>query len=293
MREMMVDAVSESIENDSRTVLLLADIGVWAFREVQRKYPQRVRNIGIFEQGMVSLSAGLSLANMVPVVYGISPFIVQRALEQLKIDFVYQKCGGNFITTGASYDFSTLGYTHYCAEDVATLSTLPGMEIITPGTPSQFKSLYTALYNDGKPTYFRMTDHCNQTDVKVEFGRAAVMKTGEVATVIAAAEMLEKTMRACDGFDVNILYYTTMSPFDETTLQSLCGNGKILIVSPFYCGTLVERVTRALRGRAVTVRDVGVPDEILRCYGIKDEIDQFCGLTVENIRSQLTELVNG
>ena len=109
----MQSAIREMITNCKDTALLLIDIGSYPFRDLIKAEPERVRNIGIFEPGTIGVAAGLSLSGIIPTVYGVSPFIVQRSLEQLKLDFVYQKIGGNFITTGASYDFSTLGYSHY------------------------------------------------------------------------------------------------------------------------------------------------------------------------------------
>ena len=95
MRKAMQKAVGEFISSDPMSSLLLVDIGVWAFRDLLREYPSRVKNIGIFEPGTVGIAAGLSLLGITPTIYGISPFIVQRSLEQLKLDFVYQKTGGN------------------------------------------------------------------------------------------------------------------------------------------------------------------------------------------------------
>ena len=154
----MQNCVRELIKSNDNTSLLLIDIGVWPFRDLLRDYPNRVKNIGIFEPGTISIAAGLSLQGITPIVYGISPFIVERSLEQLKLDFIYQKIGGNFITTGGSYEFSTLGYSHYCPEDISILYQLPGMDILTPATPSQFESLWKTCALNGKPSYFRMTD---------------------------------------------------------------------------------------------------------------------------------------
>ena len=137
-----------------------------------------MKNIGIFEDGLVGVSAGLALSGLVPTIYGITPFIVQRSLEQLKLDYIYQNVGGNFITTGAAYDFSKLGDSHYCPADVETLKTLPGIEILTPGTPKQFETLFKQCYMNGKLSYFRMIDHCNKTQVDIEFGKAKVLKKG-------------------------------------------------------------------------------------------------------------------
>ena len=284
----MQAVVRETIEQWEDTALLLVDIGAYPFRDLLERFPQRAKNIGIFEPGTVSLAAGLSLAGVVPTLYGISPFIVQRSLEQLKLDFVYQKTGGNFITTGAAYDFSTLGYSHYCPEDVATLHLLPGMEILAPGTPEQFTTLFRTCRRNGKPSYFRMTDHCNTAQVDVEFGKANVLKRGNRATVLAVAEQLDATLAACEGLDVTLLYYTTLAPFDRRTLYENCAGGKVFISAPLYAGSLYADVVEALSGRSVRIGGAEIPLKVLRSYGSKADKDERLGLDAVGIRARLT-----
>ncbi len=288
MRKAMQAVVRETIEQWEDTALLLVDIGAWPFRELLERFPGRAKNIGIFEPGTVSLAAGLSLAGVVPTVYGISPFIVQRSLEQLKLDFVYQNTGGNFITTGAACDFSTLGYSHYCPEDVATLRLLPGMEIVTPGTPDQFTSLFRVCRRDGRPTYFRMTDHSNRVEVNVEFGRASIIRRGKLATVIAVAEQLDATLAACEGLDVTVLYYTTLAPFDGRTLREACTNGNVFVSAPLYTGSLYPDIIASLSGVHVRIGGAEIPLEVLHSYGSKAEKDIHLGLDSAGIRSRLT-----
>lgn len=289
MRKAMQKAVRRAIQEDPNTALLLVDIGVWPFRDLLENYPERAKNIGIFEPGTIGLAAGLSLAGITPIVYGISPFIVQRSLEQLKLDFVYQKTGGNFITTGAAYDFSTLGYSHYCPEDVATLCQLPGMDVLTPGTPQQFLTLWDACAKNGRPSYFRMTDHCNLSSPAVEYGKAAVLKRGSRGVVVAAAETLDAVLTACEDIDVTILYYTTMQPFDEETLRREAAESAahIFVCEPFYKGTMAPMICQALEGTAMRLGGLGVPREVLRSYGTKEEKDALLGLTPANIKAQI------
>lgn len=287
MRRAMQAVVRETIRNYENTALLLVDIGAYPFRDLLEEYPKRAKNIGIFEPGTISLAAGLSLAGIVPTVYGISPFIVQRSLEQLKLDFVYQKTGGNFITTGAAYDFSTLGYSHFCPEDAATLRLLPGMEILTPGTPEQFTALFRACRLNGRPSYFRMTDHSNQTPVDVEFGRAAVIRRGKQATVIAVAEQLDATLEACANLDVTVLYYTTLAPFDKQTLAQEFVGGKVFVSAPLYAGSLYPEIIEALSGQNVRLAGAEIPLEVLRTYGKKAEKDAALGLDAAGIRTCL------
>lgn len=288
----MQAAVCEMLSQHEETALLLIDIGAFPFRDLMKQFPNRIRNIGIFEPGTIGIASGLSLAGITPTVYGISPFIAQRSLEQLKLDFVYQQLGGNFITTGASYDFSTLGYSHYCPEDVATLRLLPGLEILTPGTPAQFTELFKACCLNGKPSYFRMTDHCNALQVDVMFGKAAVLKKGKSATVITSAEALDATMAACDNLDVTVLYYTTMAPFDSQTLRENFEGGKVFISTPYYVGSLTADVVSALRGSSVQIEEAGVPLEVLRSYGTKADKDLRLGLTRDSIKSKLEMFIN-
>lgn len=283
---MMQSCVKNFIDSNNNSALLLVDIGAFPFRDMIEKYSKRVKNIGIFEDGTISIAAGLALSGIVPTIYGISPFIVQRALEQLKLDFVYQKLGGNFITTGASYDFSTLGYSHYCPEDVGTLYQLPGFEILCPSTPKEFAVLWNECHNNGRPSYFRMTDYCCNINTNVKFGCANVLKIGRACLVIAVAETVDKVVEACQDIDVTILYYTTLQPFDKETLIKNFKR-RIFIVEPFYKGTVASIMVSLLAGRTYAIDGVGVPREVLRNYGTKSEKDRYCGLTVCNIKKNL------
>ena len=285
----MQECVRKFISQYDKSAVLLVDIGVWPFRDLLEKYPNRAKNIGIFEPGTIGLASGLSLSGVVPTVYGISPFIVQRALEQLKLDFAYQKIGGNFIVTGASYDFSSLGYSHYCPEDVATLKLIPGIEILTPGTPLQFKELWDFCHNNNKPTYFRLTDHCNNYEVDIEFGKANIIKTGKKGTVVVVGECLDAVVEATKDFDLCVLYYTTIVPFDYETLNNNMNGEKIFVCTPFYEGSLSADILRSLHNKKFILKECSVPLEIIRNYGSKQDKDVYYGLTSECLKKQLID----
>src|ERR1035437_3614724 len=127
MRKQFVVTVESLMAQDERLVLLLGDIGVFGFRHAFAQYPRRVYNIGILEQSSVSMAAGLAKEGFIPIFHSIAPFVVERAFEQIKIDFGYQNLGGIFVTVGASYDYAALGCTHHCPGDVALMKTIPNM----------------------------------------------------------------------------------------------------------------------------------------------------------------------
>jgi transketolase len=291
LRKQFVKTVEALMAQDERLVLLLGDIGVFGFRNAFKLYPERTYNIGICEQAMTGVAAGLAKEKLIPVLHSIAPFVVERCYEQLKIDLCYQNLPSNIVSIGSSYDYASLGCTHHCPGDVAALRVLPGMEIVVPGTPAEFDWLFRDAYDDGKPTYFRLSEQSNRDSCKVAFGRAQVIRRGSLATVIAVGPMLTRVLDATQGFDVTVLYYTTVAPFDGDILRENCQDGKIVLVEPYYEGTLVADIHSALGRAPIILESIGVPHKFLTDYGHTEQHDEAIGLTAENIRSRVQEII--
>ncbi len=292
MRKQFVRTTEALMAEDERLVVLLGDISVFGFRNAFERFPGRIYNVGICEQAMTSLAAGLSKEGLVPVVHSIAPFVVERCFEQLKVDFCYQKLGGNIVSVGGSYDYAALGCTHHCPGDVAVLHTLPGMEIVVPGTPQEYDRLFRAAYANGHPTYFRLSERSNPQSFEVDFGRAQVVKSGPLATVIAVGTALGPTLAAVSDLEVTVLYYTTVAPFDAETLRRNCGTGKVALVEPYYEGTLVPEVVSALAPAPVQIATMGVPHRFLTNYGHSAQHDEAIGLTPSGVRRCIEELIH-
>lgn len=291
MRQQLVKTVESILAQDDRLVLLLGDIGIFGFRKAFESFVDRVYNIGILEQSTISLAAGLSMEGFIPVVHTIAPFIVERSLEQLKIDFCYQLLGGNFISVGSSYDYAALGCTHHCPGDVGILKNLPGMEIVLPGTAGEFDILFRQAYANNNPTYFRLSERVNSTEHKVSFGKAEVVKRGEQATVIAVGPILEAVIAACKEIDATILYYTTVVPFDADTLKKNAVSSKIILCEPYYRGVLSLGILAAMKPRPITLECIGIPYKMLTNYGLASEHDDCLGLTASRIRKRIEEFI--
>lgn len=281
------------IQNESDTTFFTVDIGMWAIRDVLKNYPDRCTNVGIYEDGMFSIAAGMASRGLVPTIFGIQPYLIERALEQIKMDFAYQKLGVNVVGTGAAVDYPKYGYSHYCPEDVQLIKMIPGCEFVAPGSAKQFLQLFNQSYRDGKPTFFRVSDHPNtKYDVDVNFGKANVIQVGNNITVIAVSVMLDEVMKVCEGKDVTVLYYTTLEPFDRETLAKNCHSNKILIVEPEYEGSLLYDIHASLPGRQLQIEHVGFPREIFRNYGTYEEKMEYYELTKEKILEKLNQMIS-
>lgn len=291
MRKQFVQTATRLLEKDPRVVLLLGDIGVYGFKDAFAAYPDRVYNIGILEQATVSLAAGLAKTGMVPIVHTIAPFLTERCLEQIKIDFGYQELGGNFVTVGASYDYAALGCTHHCPGDVQIMRAIPGMEIVVPGSDQEFDSLLDASYASPRPTYFRLSEAGNDVSTDAGFGEAVVVREGREAVVVAVGPMLKPVLKATEGLDVSVLYYATVAPFDAAALKAQTSR-KILLCEPYYRGGLVSEITEALWPDPVLVRSVGVPHKFLTNYGRMSEHDEALGFTPDAIRREVELLID-
>lgn len=293
MRDRMGKVVGDLIETDPLTAVILADISTNYFSEAPQKYPNRVINLGIMEQTMVSVGSGFALEGFHPIMHSIAPFVTERPFEQIKDDFCYQGLGGTFISIGASYDYGTDGMTHHGSSDVPILKVLPRMQVCVPGTSYELETLLRQTYNNGAPTYIRTSLQQNEVSRPVRFGQLHVEKEGRDGVVVAVGPMLERTLAAVEQMDVTVLYGTTIAPFDAETLRQAVANASanVVLVEPYYEGALVPDVAQALRATPSRIQTIGVPRQVLDNYGAASQHDEALGLTVAGIRRQISDFL--
>ena len=137
MRERFYTLAADALEADTRVAMVFAEIGV-----AQMPRHPRMYNVGIREQLMIGVAAGLALEGYRPVVHSYTPFVVERPFEQIKLDLGHQDVGAVLVSNGASYDASHAGRTHQAPEDVALLASLPGWTIQVPGHPDEVERVF-------------------------------------------------------------------------------------------------------------------------------------------------------
>jgi transketolase len=141
MRSVFAETASALLDEDPLAAVVLAEISVDMFGKAAARHPDRVLNVGIREQLMVSVGGGLALAGMRPIVHTYAPFLVERAYEQVKLDLGHQDAHAVLVSIGASYDGARSGRTHQAPEDVALLESVPGFSVVVPGHPAEVEAL--------------------------------------------------------------------------------------------------------------------------------------------------------
>jgi transketolase len=289
MRQRFTRVTSEAMDADDRLALVLADIGVDSFDAagVAQRHPARVINVGIREQLMIGVAAGLAQEGMRPVAHSYAPFLVERPFEQIKLDLSHQDAGAVLVSIGASYDGAPEGRTHQAPGDVALLSTVPGFAIHVPGHPDEAERLLRREFARDGRAYIRLSEEVNAAAHPVEeltLVRAA--KPG-APLVLAVGPTLDEVLAATAGLAVAVAYAATVAPFPAAALRRAVTGTDVAIVEPYLAGTSAAAVAEALRDRPHRLLALGVPATELRRYGTPGEHRHAHGLDAAGIRRSL------
>jgi transketolase len=294
MRTVFSDAASALLDEDPLTAVVLAEISADLFAKAAARHPERVLNVGIREQLMVSVAGGLALAGLRPIVHTYAPFLVERAFEQVKLDLAHQGARAVLVSIGASYDAARGGRTHQAPEDVALIDTLPGFTVQVPGHPDEVRGLLRGAVGvlDSGSTYLRLSAEANREALPLWPG-LQVVRSGRRAVVVAVGPMLSPVLDAVGDLDVTVAYATTVRPFDGEGLRALAAGtaGTVVLVEPYLAGTSAHVVSEALAGRAHRLLSVGVPRAELRRYGQPADHAAQHGLDAAGIRRSVTGFV--
>ena len=287
MRERFVSVMSELLAEDPRLAVVLADITADGLEPARRRWPDRVVNLGIREQLLVSVAGGLALAGMRPVAHTFASFLVERPFEQIKLDLNHQGVGAVLVSAGGSYDYSQSGRTHQAPGDVAVLDTLPGWTVHVPGHPDEAeRQLRAAAAGDGL-VYLRLSSRSTMVPLEREPGKLSVLRTGEAGTVVAVGPLADEVVEATLGLDVTVLAAATVRPFDGATLRDTLRTPDVVIVEPYLAGTSVRVVADALSGIRHRVLGLGVGRDELRRYGTPAEHEAAHGLDAASLRASI------
>ena len=290
MRTRFGTVVSELLETEPRLAVVLADIGVDRFLRAYQRHPDRVVNVGIREQLMVNVAAGMALEGMRTIAHTFAPFLIERSFEQVKLGFSHQGVGGILVSAGGTYDVAAYGRTHQTAADVALIATLPGWRIHLPGHPDEAEALIRDAVTSDDAVYIRLSEQQNAAPQPVDGGRLVTTRRGSVGapTVLAVGPMLDAVTEATAALDATVLYAATVRPFDAAGLRSAVSGADVILVEPVIEGTSAAAVTAALDDRPHRLLSIGVPNVEHRKYGSAARHNQAHGLDAEGLRARIS-----
>jgi transketolase len=289
-------------DHDERIVVVVNDsIGSSKLGAFQQRFPERVVNVGIAEQNMVGVGAGLANGGKVPFVSAAACFLTARAMEQIKVDAAYSDHHIVLVGQSPGMAYGELGPTHHSIEDLAWLRAIPNMTVIVPSDPRETAQAIRWASRAAGPVYVRISrmgvPAVMPEDYEFVPGRAVLLREGEDVTVVATGTTVTRALEAADRLaeeDINarVLAMPTIKPVDIAALVSAAEETAGLV-------TVEEALTSGLGGavaeclaryRPARMRFVGVPDTFAPTGSVEWLLDHF-GISAAGISAAARELV--
>ena len=303
IRDAFARTLLEMAVADDRVVALCNDsLGSSKLEAFQERFPDRVFNVGIAEQDLVGIAAGMANGGKRPFACGASCFLTARALEQIKVDLAYSGTPVTLCGMSAGVAYGPLGPTHHSIEDLAWLRAISGLTVVVPADAAETAhAVRTAAAHPG-PVYLRMSRMpvraVHGPDHVFETGRAGRLREGGDVTLIANGVMVERALEAAGelagrGIEARVLNMATVRPLDrEAVVAAARETGALVTVEEHTVhgglGSAVAEVVVATH--PVPVRMLGVPG-VFAPTGSASFILEHFGLTPGGIRDATVELL--
>jgi transketolase len=304
VRDAYFDALAELAADDPRVWALTGDLGIGLFDPVEAAAPGRVLNVGIAEQALVGVAAGLAYAGKLPFAYSIAPFVTSRPHDQIRVDVAMAHANVKLVGVGGGVSYGYLGPTHHAIEDVALMRALPGMTVLAPGDPDEVRRATRAAAELDGPVYLRLGKNGEPgllpADAPFVVGRALPVRDGADVTLATTGTMLAETLDAADrlaaaGVHAAVLHFATVKPFDGDALaESAARTGSVLTIEEHsIIGGLGSAAAEAMAERGVPARlkRVGMRDEFAHAVGSREHLLREYGLTGNDIARSALNMV--
>lgn len=296
MRTAFIKTLENLAAKNKNIWLLTGDLGFSVFENFFNSFPTRYLNMGVSEQNMVGVAAGLGLTGKTVFVYSIAPFATLRVLEQVRNDICMQNANVKIVGVGEGFSYGQLGPTHHSIEDVAVMRALPNMTVVSPGDPWEVEKATEAISSIITPAYLRLGKkgepllHGKKT--KFKLGKGIVMEEGNDLTIISYGSILETAVSVIkdlrkNGKGPRLISMHTVKPLDEKLIiESVLKTRAIFTIEEHsVIGGVGEAVSRIILENGLDCKfyAFGVHDKFTKLAGSQDYLRSVNGLSARKI----------
>ncbi|MCR5102434.1 MAG: transketolase family protein [Butyrivibrio sp.] len=309
-RKAICDVLLENAKEDKDIIALCSDSrGSASMTPFFEQYPEQAVEVGIAEQNLVSIAAGMAHVGKKPYCFSPACFISTRSYEQAKVDVAYSNTNVKLIGISGGISYGELGMSHHSAQDIAAMSAIPNMRVYLPSDRFQTKKLIENLLQDEKPAYVRVgrnpvEDIYSEDNVPFEMDKATVSRFGlsneKKAVIVSCGEMVRPSIDAAKilenkGYRVTVIDMYCLKPFDKNTLIKEAEDAEIIVTveehAPF--GGLGSEVASVISAnRPCKVVQMALPDDHV-ITGKSKDVFNYYGMNAEGIAGTVEEGVYG
>lgn len=303
-RQAICEVLMEQAAADKDIVVLCCDSrGSASMIPFTEAYPDQFVEVGIAEQNMVGIAAGLAKSGKKPFAMSPACFLTTRSYEQCKVDVAYSDTNVTLVGISGGVSYGALGMSHHSAQDIAAMSAIPNMRVYLPSDRHQTRRLVEALLKDTKPAYIRVGrnpvgDIYKENDCPFAMDQATVLKEGRDGAIIACGEMVLPALEGVKlleekGIHVTVLDMYCVKPLDREAVARAAGGARALLTveehSPFGgLGSMVSQVVASTCPRRVV--NLSLPDAPV-ISGTSQEIFDYYGLNGAGIARRMEEVL--
>jgi transketolase len=303
MRDTFARAFYTEAQDNSKLFLVVADISPASkISNFKQEFPTRFIDVGVAEQTLIGISAGLALRGYKPFAYTIANFTIYRPFEQVRDDLCYQNLPVTVVGMGAGITYSPLGATHHTLEDVAVMGAIPNMSIIAPCDPLEVtEAVHFAARHNG-PIYLRLGKSGEPvlTDCapdRFRFGRVRQIKVGQDICILSYGPIMKlaadvaRRLESEKGLSAALYSVHTLKPLDHDGIADLLMRFPVVVVVEEHVshgglGAQVKQLGWDVQAQC-KLHTFSLKDAFLHVYGSYDDIRGSHGLTVERIYSEV------
>lgn len=295
-RQAICQVLMEKAKEDKDIVVLCSDSrGSASLAPFAERFPEQFVEVGIAEQNLVSISAGLARCGKKPFAASPACFLSTRSYEQAKVDCAYSNTNVTLIGISGGISYGALGMSHHSAQDIAAMSAIPNMRVYLPSDRFQTAKLIEALLQDESPAYIRVgrnpvEDIYVEGSCPFELDKATVLREGTDVAVIACGEMVKPSLEAArlleaDGIRAAVLDMYCVKPLDEEAILRVAGQVGFVVTAEEHApfGGLGSRVSQVVAAKCPKkVVNLALPDAPV-ITGTSQEVFRHYGLDAEGI----------
>lgn len=301
-RQAICEVLMEQAKEDKDIVVLCSDSrGSASLTPFADAFPEQFVEVGIAEQDLVSISAGLASCGKKPFAASPACFLSTRSYEQAKVDCAYSNTNVTLIGISGGISYGALGMSHHSAQDIAAMSAIPNMRVYLPSDRFQTAHLIKALLKDEKPAYVRVgrnpvEDVYAEDNCPFEMDKATVICEGSDVAIIACGEMVKPAVDAAEilkaeGISATVLDMYCVKPLDREAIIKAASSAKLVITveehAPFGgLGSMVCQVVCSECPKKVI--NLALPDAPV-ITGTSKEVFNYYGLNAEGIAKTAKE----
>ena len=295
----------ELAAQDDRIYLLVGDLGFGVVEPFIQKFPDRFLNMGVAEQNMTGVAAGIALTGKTVFTYSIANFPILRCLEQIRNDVCYHKANVKIVSVGGGFSYGALGMSHHATEDLAILRALPEMTVIAPGDPFEAQAATRAAAEYDGPCYLRLgragEPLVHASKVNFRIGQAIRVREGDALTLISTGAMLRTAVDVADALaakriSVRVLSMHTLKPLDTDAVLAAAQETRAIVtieehsISGGLGGAVAECLAESGELR-VPFKRLGIPAGFSAPPGTQEYLRDLCGLSQNSILRSLEPLL--